>query len=251
MVSYCIYNAWSTTLIGGFAKVWSSYKPTFVMHIPPFRIRPASLSLLNTRSTFPFASRTYATHRNPLPSSLLSQSLDRTSRGNRSVGPFPLGISQPYVDHGEKVKKWSELSAGGKSTQVLSMFRLALILKSCSVARTTARTTNLAVILFGAGLSAVLVYALTTELFSKNSPTVLHNKACDKIKVSPEVCTYTCTAVNLPLTATIVFTYRSQDICKAHFYFTTTLLQPSVHDTETVTSQPIPFVILLAMNTCS
>jgi import inner membrane translocase subunit TIM21 len=54
--------------------------------------------------------------------------------------------------------------------------------------RTTARTTNLTVILFGAGLSAVLIYALTSELFSKNSPTVLYGDACEKIKDSPEVC---------------------------------------------------------------
>ena len=53
--------------------------------------------------------------------------------------------------------------------------------------RTTARTTNLAVILAGAGLSIVLIYALTSELFSRNSPTVLYNKACELIKSSPQV----------------------------------------------------------------
>lgn len=53
--------------------------------------------------------------------------------------------------------------------------------------RTTQRTTNLSVILLGAGLSAVLVYALTSELFSKNSPTVLYNDACERIKGSPRV----------------------------------------------------------------
>ena len=53
--------------------------------------------------------------------------------------------------------------------------------------RTTQRTTNLTVILLGAGLSAVLVYALTSELFSKNSPTVLYNDACERIKTSPHV----------------------------------------------------------------
>lgn len=56
------------------------------------------------------------------------------------------------------------------------------------VARTTARTTNLAVILVGAGLSAVLIYALTSELFSKNSATVLYGQACEKVKASPAVC---------------------------------------------------------------
>ncbi|THH02481.1 hypothetical protein EW026_g361 [Hermanssonia centrifuga] len=56
--------------------------------------------------------------------------------------------------------------------------------------RTTARTTNLLVILFGAGFSAMLVYALTSELFSKNSPTVLYGQACDLIKSSPKVAQY-------------------------------------------------------------
>ncbi len=55
------------------------------------------------------------------------------------------------------------------------------------VLRTTARTTNVTVILLGAGLTAVLTYALTSELFSKNSPTVLYNEACEKIKASPKV----------------------------------------------------------------
>ena len=54
-------------------------------------------------------------------------------------------------------------------------------------ARATARATNLLVILFGAGFSAMLVYALTSELFSKNSPTVLHAQACELIKSSPKV----------------------------------------------------------------
>jgi import inner membrane translocase subunit TIM21 len=54
--------------------------------------------------------------------------------------------------------------------------------------RATARTTNLTVILFGAGLTTVLIYALTSELFSRNSPTVLYNEACERIKSSPRVC---------------------------------------------------------------
>ncbi len=53
--------------------------------------------------------------------------------------------------------------------------------------RATARTTNLTVILFGAGLTTVLIYALTSELFSRNSPTVLYNEACERIKSSPRV----------------------------------------------------------------
>jgi hypothetical protein len=63
-----------------------------------------------------------------------------------------------------------------------------LILSIHTVIRTTQRTSNLAVILLGAGLSAVLIYALTSELFSRNSPTVLFNDACDRINASARVC---------------------------------------------------------------
>ena len=55
------------------------------------------------------------------------------------------------------------------------------------VFRTTARTSNLGVVLLGAGLFAVLTYALTSELFSRNSPTVLYGEACEKIKNAPRV----------------------------------------------------------------
>ena len=53
------------------------------------------------------------------PSSLLTSALDqkqRTSHPSRedSVGPFQLGISQAALRRGEKAKKWSELSVGGK-----------------------------------------------------------------------------------------------------------------------------------------
>ncbi|KAH7927361.1 hypothetical protein BV22DRAFT_974095, partial [Leucogyrophana mollusca] len=96
----------------------------------------------------------------------------RATQRDDSVGPFQLGLSQASLNRGEKVKKWSELSTGGK------------------VVRTTQRTTNLTVILLGAGLSAVLVYALTSELFSKNSPTVLYGDACQRISASPRVAKY-------------------------------------------------------------
>jgi len=81
-----------------------------------------------------------------------------------------LGNVQGYG--GEKAKSWNELSASGK------------------VARTTARTSNLLVILLGAGLSALLVYALTTELFAESSPTVLYGEACDMIRESEELKRY-------------------------------------------------------------
>jgi mitochondrial import inner membrane translocase subunit TIM21 len=57
----------------------------------------------------------------------------------------------------------------------------------------------LTVILFGAGLSAILVYALATELFAKNSPTVLYGDACDKIRESSSVCVSLSTNFNLVL----------------------------------------------------
>ena len=63
--------------------------------------------------------------------------------------------------------------------------------------RATARTTNLTVILFGAGLTTVLIYALTSELFSRNSPTVLYNEACERIKSSPRVCEYSPQFINI------------------------------------------------------
>jgi import inner membrane translocase subunit TIM21 len=53
--------------------------------------------------------------------------------------------------------------------------------------RTTARTTNLGVILLGAGLSVLLIYSLSSELFSKNSPTVLYGNACERINQSEHV----------------------------------------------------------------
>ncbi|KAI0343962.1 hypothetical protein BDW22DRAFT_1327293 [Trametopsis cervina] len=108
-------------------------------------------------------------------SSLLSHTLDQKRAGTRqkdSVGPFQLGLVPPTPRDGGNQKKWSELSTGGK------------------VVRTTARMTNLFVILFGAGFTAMLVYALTSELFSKNSATVLYGQACELIKSSPKVAQY-------------------------------------------------------------
>ncbi|KIM67042.1 hypothetical protein SCLCIDRAFT_1210510 [Scleroderma citrinum Foug A] len=118
--------------------------------------------------------RRYSTGRNIPPSSLLTSALNQKQHSanlqrEESVGPFQLGISQANLQRGERTKRWSDLSTAGK------------------VLRTTQRTTNLTVILLGAGLSTVLLYALTSELFSKNSPTVLYNDACERIKASPQV----------------------------------------------------------------
>ena len=120
--------------------------------------------------------RFLATHRETPASSLLSSSLDRAasreglSHNARldSLGPFPLGIG-PNPAYQTKQKPWKQLSTKGK------------------VARTTARTTNLTVILFGGAFTCVLAYALATELFAKNSPTKLYEDACQKITASPEV----------------------------------------------------------------
>ena len=150
-------------------------------------------------------SRRYATHRDTptyaqpglSKSSLLSQALDQKQRGSRredTVGPFQLGLSQPSSNEGS-AKKWSELSPKGKG-QSLTLpydkpFRdCPTDLNAILAMRATARTTNLTVILFGAGLTTVLIYALTSELFSRNSPTVLYNEACERVKSSPRVCKY-------------------------------------------------------------
>ncbi|KAI0094562.1 TIM21-domain-containing protein [Irpex rosettiformis] len=140
----------------------------------------ASLANSSRRRTLDFAHlcRTYATHKDqPISkqSPLLTHTLDQQRAGVRqrdSVGPFQLGLIPPTPKDGASQKKWSELSTGGK------------------VVRSTARMSNLFVILFGAGFTAVLVYALTSELFSKNSATVLYGQACELIKSSPNVTQY-------------------------------------------------------------
>ncbi|KAG8984850.1 hypothetical protein FRB90_005081 [Tulasnella sp. 427] len=132
--------------------------------------------------------RHLATHRETPASSLLSQfpssypgdtspgSSSRNARGgfaggSDTLGPFPLGIRNPNDAKG-KQKAWKELSTSGK------------------VARGTARTTNLTVILIGGAFTCVLAYALATELFAKNSPTRLYDDACQKLNASPEVARY-------------------------------------------------------------
>jgi len=72
--------------------------------------------------------RKYATHRNNNSmdfgekSQLLSESLDtkrRSEAKHEHVGPFQLGLSASTLRNGEKVKKWSELSTGGKGASYL------------------------------------------------------------------------------------------------------------------------------------
>ena len=129
------------------------------------------------------------THPRVNSSSLLSQALNqkqRTLRREDSVGPFQLGLSQPSYDDGSS-KKWSELSPKGKG-QSFGHLIIMTIFRTITAIRATARTTNLTVILFGAGLTAILVYALTSELVSRNSPTVLYEEACQRIRSSSRVC---------------------------------------------------------------
>ncbi|KIK71346.1 hypothetical protein GYMLUDRAFT_254572 [Collybiopsis luxurians FD-317 M1] len=118
--------------------------------------------------------RKYATHRDPLRPSNLSQALDtkhQPLRPEQKVGPFQMSMNDSPFQQPTK-KKWANLSAGGK------------------IKRTTAHTSNLIVIVFGAGLTAVLLYAVGSELMSKNSPTSLYSRACDRIKASPQVAKY-------------------------------------------------------------
>ncbi|GHJ88491.1 hypothetical protein NliqN6_4893 [Naganishia liquefaciens] len=83
-----------------------------------------------------------------------------------NVGPFPMGVGLGSNIRTKDWKKWRDLGIGGK------------------VVRMTTQTGNLTVILLGGTLFALLTYALTTELFAKNSPTVLHNQAIDLIESS-------------------------------------------------------------------
>ncbi|KAF8309758.1 hypothetical protein DL93DRAFT_1702843 [Clavulina sp. PMI_390] len=150
----------------------ASLRPTWVASIARRALRHHPTVLI--------CSRTFATKNGTTTSKLLAQGLDRAQGkdghfgGPGSVGPFALGVS-PLGGSSSKqapVKPWKELTTSGK------------------VLRTTARASNLTVILIGATLSVVLTYALATELFAKNSPTVLYSDACDRIKASDELKQY-------------------------------------------------------------
>lgn len=51
----------------------------------------------------------------------------------------------------------------------------------------TVQTGNLLIVLAGAGLFVVLAIALSTELFAKNSPSVLYSECIDMIRGSDAV----------------------------------------------------------------
>lgn len=79
----------------------------------------SSCSLRATADKLSLISRTYTSGHGGTPSSLLTSALNQkqaTSRLSKedSVGPFQLGISQATLRRGERAKKWSELSVGGK-----------------------------------------------------------------------------------------------------------------------------------------
>ena len=75
------------------------------------------------------------------------------------------------------------------------------------VKRTATRTSNLTVIAFGAGFTALLVYALASELFARNSPTVLYGKACEKMKASEKVNTPKCGLCRLFIDGIILYSW--------------------------------------------
>ncbi|WWC68634.1 uncharacterized protein I206_102565 [Kwoniella pini CBS 10737] len=120
--------------------------------------------------------RTYATHKSTTDASSSSTSdptadllrnagaARRATEGQDSVGPFPLGVGAS--GRRKNWRSWKELGLGGK------------------LVRTTQQTGNLAVILVGGTLFVILTLSLTTELFAKNSPSVLYSKAVDMIRDS-------------------------------------------------------------------
>lgn len=69
-------------------------------------------------------------------------------------------------------KPWSQLKTGQK------------------VARATVQSSRTMLILGGGALTFVLVYALSSELFAKNSPTVIYADACKRVQNSAEISTH-------------------------------------------------------------
>ncbi|KAL1413585.1 hypothetical protein Q8F55_001359 [Vanrija albida] len=80
------------------------------------------------------------------------------------AGPFPLGVGAS--GRRKPWKAWSDLGIRGK------------------IGRAFRQSGNLAIILVGGGLFVILTIALTTELFAKNSPSVLYSQCIDMIRDS-------------------------------------------------------------------
>ncbi|WVQ74596.1 hypothetical protein IAR50_004197 [Cryptococcus sp. DSM 104548] len=134
----------------------------------------------------PFAHRLYSTPRSSSSAAAHAQSqaqaqatADLLNKGSSAgastqeqdhAGPFPLGVgpggrSKPW-------RTWRELGLGGK------------------LVRTVRQSGNLAVIIAGGTLFVVLTLALTTELFARNSPSVLYASAVDMIRASHDLDQY-------------------------------------------------------------
>lgn len=64
---------------------------------------------------------------------------------------------------------------------VLTWYWLMLYL----VLRTASQTKNLVIIIIGAGFASLLIYTITSEMYSSNSPTNLFKDACERIKRNP------------------------------------------------------------------
>lgn len=103
-------------------------------------------------------------------------------RGQETVGPFPLGVGPSGRSKGWK--RWGELGIGGKGMSYLYAGRASA---NEIVARAGRQTGNLSVILVGGTLFVILAFALSTELFAKNSPSVLYSQAVDLIRASDAV----------------------------------------------------------------
>lgn len=147
-------------------------------------------SIVNTRG-FASSKKVPTGQRNTQASSLLSQALDQRQSAAQdaqsdSAGPFMLGSIKRS---GPAPKKWNELSTKGKGMR--TFLHCCFVARSntpeMAVVRSTARTSNLIVIITGAGLTALLAYTLLSDLFSPNSPTVKYGEACKMISQSIEV----------------------------------------------------------------
>lgn len=138
----------------------------------------------------------FATHRDsvnldnrqsPLSQSPLDAGRNRSQLRLESIGPFNLGTSQRALRGGEGTKKWSELSTGGKGSFSVHCPNTVLLMLH-SAMRTASHTKNLAIILIGAGLASLLIYTVTSEIYSSNSPTNLFKDACERIKRNQRAC---------------------------------------------------------------
>lgn len=90
-----------------------------------------------------------------------------------SVGGGGFGSEPTLIDRATgQGKPWSQLKTGQK------------------VARATVQSSRTMLILGGGALTFVLVYALTSELFAKNSPTVIYADVCKRVQTSAEIASH-------------------------------------------------------------